>query len=219
MHRLAVSSRFFASHDMHHVVHHLCNLGYEGLEYDPVAPHPTPEDLATEEARTAFRKLVTSHGLAFAALVGADAPLAHSLGAPTLIVESAERFTALAQSAPNVALAWRFTPAHRPGEIMEVLRSVPDRFGLAYNTAYALQIASDDLEFLKMVRERIVHIELADLGGPLGKGKVAFDRLIPELKNVAAHVWTSLDLTGSEDPFTAAADVKRLVEKWRRRYT
>ncbi len=80
-------------------------------------------------------------------------------------------------------------------------------------------ITNEDLEFLKMVRERIVHLELADLGGPLGKGKVAFDRLIPELKNVAVNVWTSLDLIGFDDPFTAAADVKRLVEKWRRKYT
>src|SRR5262245_39526743 len=54
--------------DFHELVHHLGNLGYDGVDLGGFNPHPNPDELDTKEKRLKLRKLVIDHGLEFSAL-------------------------------------------------------------------------------------------------------------------------------------------------------
>jgi sugar phosphate isomerase/epimerase len=63
------SDRDDAGFDFHTIVHKLQHLGFDGVELSCKAPHPTPDSLPSKELRQKFRRLVTSHGLEFSALM------------------------------------------------------------------------------------------------------------------------------------------------------
>lgn len=54
--------------DFHDLLHHLANLGYDGVELGGFAPHPNPDSHDTKNKRQKLRKMVVDHGLEFAAL-------------------------------------------------------------------------------------------------------------------------------------------------------
>jgi sugar phosphate isomerase/epimerase len=74
MKKLAVGSWSFLFNqeqpvtDFHDLVHHVGNLGYDGIELGGFPPHPNADEFDTREKRQSLRKLVVDHGLEFSAL-------------------------------------------------------------------------------------------------------------------------------------------------------
>ena len=102
--------------DFHDLIHHLFNLGYNGVELGGFAPHPDPDSHDTKEKRHKLRKLVVDHGLEFSALaadlwaqklVSVDDPgpylsafdknlvFAEDLGIKTIRIDTAEPIAAI----------------------------------------------------------------------------------------------------------------------------
>src|SRR5438094_10479742 len=54
--------------DFHDLIHHVSNLGYDGVELGGFAPHPNPASHDTKEKRQKLKRTVHRHGLEFSAL-------------------------------------------------------------------------------------------------------------------------------------------------------
>src|SRR6266496_3839591 len=54
--------------DFHDLIHHVSNLGYDGVELGGFAPHPNPDSHDTKEKRQKLKRIVEDHGLEFSAL-------------------------------------------------------------------------------------------------------------------------------------------------------
>jgi sugar phosphate isomerase/epimerase len=73
--RLAIGSWAFLFNqvrpttDCHELIHHVANLGYDGIELGGFAPHPNPDSHDSKEKRQKLKKMVRDHGLEFSALI------------------------------------------------------------------------------------------------------------------------------------------------------
>lgn len=111
--------------DFHDLVHHLSNLGYDGVELGGFAPHPNPDALDTKEKRQKLWKMVIDHGLEFSALAAdlwsqklvsvADSgpylaafdknlAFADDLGIKTLRIDTAESIAGIGEIGSRLAL-------------------------------------------------------------------------------------------------------------------
>ena len=54
--------------DFHDLIHHVSNLGYDGVELGGFAPHPNPDSHDTKDKRQKLSRMVQDHGLEFSAL-------------------------------------------------------------------------------------------------------------------------------------------------------
>jgi sugar phosphate isomerase/epimerase len=137
----------------------------------------------------------------------------------------------------GITVAWAFDPAlalHQPAEIVTLVERVREmlgnpNFGVLFNTAHAhICSAGAELELLKQLDGKITHLHLIDTDGtrnehgtsrrmPLGRGKLDFERLVPELhKSAAGCDWWTVDLGHWPDAWEAAGECRRCLHRLRR---
>jgi sugar phosphate isomerase/epimerase len=146
----------------------------------------------------------------------------------------------------GIRVAWEFEPGfafNKPLEIVGVVAEVRSlanpNFGVLYDTGHAHAcaalgagqaqpqetLAGGAIEFLQLLKEKIVHIHLSDVDGsppdpvPLGKGVLDWNRLIPKIVNAGAPSdWWCIDQCIWPQPWEATADAKRFLQPLRKKY-
>ena len=148
----------------------------------------------------------------------------------------------------NIRLTWEFEPGfafNKPSDILQIVDEVNhDNFGILFDSSHGYMVASvgarqpgkketlqgGAVELAKKLRGKINHIHLIDSDGtlhdnetsthtPFGKGKVDFDKLLPELaKNDMGHDWWTIDLCFWPDAWVITRECKKAVDELNRRY-
>ena len=143
----------------------------------------------------------------------------------------------------GVRVAWEFDPAlalNRPSEVVAVVEAVRadhPNFGVLFDTRNAHLCALIGAErdadpelasggeavLLRRLKGKIGHVHLADSDGgrahvPPGRGKLDFNRLIPELVNAGADDdWWCVDLGGWPAAWDALDDSRRFLDRLRKK--
>ena len=137
----------------------------------------------------------------------------------------------------GITVGWEFDPGfplHQPSEILEVAERVRDdlanaNFGVVFNTCNA-NLCGGPGELLQRLRGKIAHLHLIDSDGtlnehgtstrvPFGKGQLDFDKLMPELLTCGVpSEWWCVDLCFWPDAWEVAADCRRFLDKFRKRF-
>ena len=137
---------------------------------------------------------------------------------------------------------------NKPSEILNLVNAVRDKgnpnFGVLFDTCHAYMCAvvganqvgaketlpGGDLELLQKLKGKITHIHLIDSDGtlnehttsthaPFGKGKLNFDKLIPELlHSEVPNDWWCVDLCFWPNAWDVTADSKRFLDKLRKKF-
>ncbi len=159
---------------------------------------------------------------------------------PAIVMERVVRaFDACAKRAAErgISITWEFDPGfplNKPSEILEVATRVRDdcgnpKFGVLFNTCHA-QVCGRASELLQQLKGKITHVHLIDSDGtlnehgtstrvPFGKGKLDFEKLIPELLTCGVPSdWWCVDLCFWPGAWEVAADCRRFLDKLRKKY-
>jgi sugar phosphate isomerase/epimerase len=148
----------------------------------------------------------------------------------------------------GVRVAWEFEPGfafNKPSDIVRIVKEVDDEnFGVMFDSSHGYMVSvvgarqpgkketlkGGVVELAKKLRGKINHIHLIDSDGtlhhdetsthaPFGKGKVDFDKLLPELnKNDMGHDWWTIDLCFWENAWDVTAKCKEAVDKLNAKY-
>ncbi len=150
-------------------------------------------------------------------------------------------------------VAWEFEPGfafNKPSDVVRIHDAVDkENFGILYDTCHGQMVGvvgarqegekevfENQLEFIRKLSGRIVHIHLIDSDNtchkdaqgndetsahpPFGLGVLNFDEIVPELVKASrlSHDWWTVDLCFWPDAWSATADAKKkldeLIEKY-----
>ena len=140
-------------------------------------------------------------------------------------------------------------PINKPSEIVNLVNLVRDgmnnpNFGVLFDTCHAHMCATvgsnqvgdketlpgGELELLNKLKGKITHLHLIDSDGtlnehntsthaPFGKGRLNFDKIIPELVNCGVpNDWWCVDLCFWPNAWDVTADSKKFLDKYRQKY-
>jgi sugar phosphate isomerase/epimerase len=140
-------------------------------------------------------------------------------------------------------------PINKPSEIVKLVEVVRDEmsnpnFGVLFDTCHAHMCAvvganqfgnketlpGGEMELLQKLKGKITHVHLIDSDGtlnehntsthsPFGKGKLNFDRIVPELMNCGVpNDWWCVDLCFWPNAWDVTADSKKFLDKYRQKY-
>ncbi|MAW60631.1 MAG: hypothetical protein CMJ94_07325 [Planctomycetes bacterium] len=150
-------------------------------------------------------------------------------------------------------MTWEFEPGfafNKPSDVVRMLDAVDDsNFGVLYDTSHGHMcsvvgsrhpgeketLAGGQVEFIRMLKDRINHIHLIDSDNtchkdengedetsmhlPFGQGVLDFDALIPELAKVELnHDWWTIDLCFWPDAWEATEICKKFMDQMNDRY-
>ncbi len=144
-------------------------------------------------------------------------------------------------------VAWEFEPGfafNKPTDIVRIHDAVnKPNFGLMYDTCHgqmvgingarqegAKEVFSSQIEFIRFLSGRIIHLHLIDSDNtchkdaagndetsahpPFGSGVVDFDAVMPELTKAARlpHDWWTIDLCNYPDAWNVTAACKKVLD-------
>jgi sugar phosphate isomerase/epimerase len=145
-----------------------------------------------------------------------------------------------------VRVTWEFEPGfafNKPSDVLRIVDEVgDDNFGVLFDTCHGYMVAVTGarqpgkkevlpggvVELASKLRGKINHVHLIDSDGtlhggetsthaPFGKGKIDFDKLLPELAKNDMDWWT-IDLCFWPDAWVVTADSKKAVDKLNKKY-
>lgn len=146
----------------------------------------------------------------------------------------------------GVRVTWEFEPGfafNKPSDVLRIVDEVgDDNFGVLFDTCHGYMVSVTGarqpgkkevlsggvVELASKLRGKINHIHLIDSDGtlhggetsthaPFGKGKIDFDKLLPELAKNDMDWWT-IDLCFWPDAWVVTADSKKAVDKLNKKY-
>jgi len=146
----------------------------------------------------------------------------------------------------GVRVTWEFEPGfafNKPSDVLRIVDEVgDDNFGVLFDTCHGYMVAVTGarqpgkkevlpggvVELASKLRGKINHVHLIDSDGtlhggetsthaPFGKGKIDFDKLLPELAKNDMDWWT-IDLCFWPDAWVVTADSKKAVDKLNKKY-
>lgn len=160
-----------------------------------------------------------------------------------LLDRCVKAFDKCAKLAANhgINVCWEFDPGfplNKPSEIVALIDAVRSQgnanFGALFDTCDAHMCAAETLpggalDLLRMLKGKILHVQLGDSDGtlrcdtsahvPLGQGVVDFDKLVPELLTCGVpDDWWCADLCFCPDVWSATPEAKRFLDKLRHKY-
>jgi sugar phosphate isomerase/epimerase len=128
----------------------------------------------------------------------------------------------------GLRVTWEFEPhlpLHEPDQILAVVDGVRGHghanFGVLYDVSHAYVCSGGhEREQLHRLSDCINHVHLCDSDGtqdengisrhlPFGQGRVDFKRLLPELANLPAVEWWTVDMCYEPDAWTAIGSAKK----------
>jgi len=150
-------------------------------------------------------------------------------------------------------MTWEFEPGfafNKPSDAVRMLDAVDDpNFGVLYDTSHGHMVSvvgsrqpgdkevleGGQVEFIRMLRDRINHVHLIDSDNtchkdengedetsmhlPFGQGVLDFEALIPELAKVElSHDWWTIDLCFWPDAWEATEICKKFMDQTNERY-